>query len=234
MFEENFEIKRQALYETIADRLELMILHDTTKLEQPLPSEQFLADSFNVSRPVIREALKILKERGLIATRQGAKTIVTVPSADTVTNSLNRLTQLQNISVSQLFQVRIALETLAVRIATRNCAADAVARLQEINAQIENSTPLEAARLDAQFHKTIAELSGNPMLLIMIESLRGLIADAVYDILRTWNLKADAVQFHQKIIHCIQSKDEDAAAEMMRAHLLVSMKNHQTYQQEKG
>ena len=67
----NTEIKRVTMYEQIADRLEEMILSDHISATDKLPSEQALATSFGVSRPVIREALMLLNARGLISQKNG-------------------------------------------------------------------------------------------------------------------------------------------------------------------
>ena len=69
------------LYEQVADRLEARILSDPDTLGHKLPSEQALADGFSVSRPVVREALKLLKERRLVSVRNGEGVFVEKPDA---------------------------------------------------------------------------------------------------------------------------------------------------------
>jgi GntR family transcriptional repressor for pyruvate dehydrogenase complex len=64
------DIKRQPLYEQIADSLEEMILNNESN-DLRLPSEMSLVSQYGVSRSVVREALKTLKERGLISLRGG-------------------------------------------------------------------------------------------------------------------------------------------------------------------
>ena len=59
------------LYEQVADRLEQQILSHPDTVGTKLPSEQELAHGFSVSRPVVREALKLLKERQLVTVRNG-------------------------------------------------------------------------------------------------------------------------------------------------------------------
>ena len=68
---EDFAVSKVNLYEQIADRLETWILANSFEGQKKLPSEQALADEFCVSRNVIREALKLLKERGLVDSRNG-------------------------------------------------------------------------------------------------------------------------------------------------------------------
>ena len=65
MNEINYEVKKINLYEQVADTLEKAIVHSDDTFKK-LPSEQELSGRFGVSRTVIREALKVLKERGLL------------------------------------------------------------------------------------------------------------------------------------------------------------------------
>ena len=67
----NYHISKEVLCDQVADRLEQMILSDKAQVGQKLPSEQALATGFGVSRPVIREALAILRARGLVTVQAG-------------------------------------------------------------------------------------------------------------------------------------------------------------------
>ena len=73
--------KKTNMYETIADKLEEMILTDAISIDEKLPSEQTLATSFGVSRPVIREALMLLNARGLISQKNGEGNYVSQPTS---------------------------------------------------------------------------------------------------------------------------------------------------------
>ena len=95
----DYGIERKALYEMIADKLELFIMNDTSKASKKLPSEQYLADSFGVSRPVIREALKILKERGLVEMRQGSATVISEYSAEHFCRTVKRMVQMTTMTI---------------------------------------------------------------------------------------------------------------------------------------
>ena len=79
---EDFAVSRVNLYEQIAGRLEEWILAHNFKEQEKLPSEQALAEEFNVSRNVVREALKLLKERGLVDSRNGTGSYVTKPDVE--------------------------------------------------------------------------------------------------------------------------------------------------------
>ena len=71
MVEQDLRVTKKSLYETVADRIEDMILDNSLQQGERLPSEQELATRFGISRNVMRESLKLLKERQLIVQRNG-------------------------------------------------------------------------------------------------------------------------------------------------------------------
>jgi len=97
MDNKRYSIKKTNLYEQIADCLEQEIIHSETEIEK-LPSEKDLSIQFNVSKTAIREALKVLKERGLITSKNGEGSFVTKPGMSNISDSLNRIVQLGKIS----------------------------------------------------------------------------------------------------------------------------------------
>ena len=113
--DKNFTIVRAKLSEQIADRLEDMILNEELEDSEKLPSEQTLAENFNVSKNVVRESLNTLKERGLVETRNGAGNYVTKPKADNLSDVISRMIVLDNIDYRQIYDTRIVLETSACR-----------------------------------------------------------------------------------------------------------------------
>lgn len=231
----DYTIERKALYEIIADRMEEMILSDTTKISQKLPSEQQLADSFGVSRPVIREALKILKERGLISSRQGASSVITDYDTDAFIKSINRITCMKNVSPAQIYQIRTVLEVLSAKLAAENPDKSRLNALKERNRTMEDrwlsregseEAIKERARLDAEFHSAVAGMSGNPLLHYMTEALSSLLIPVIEKTICDETAK-DGISFHDRIIAAIESGDVDKASALMRDHLMLSIRNYE-------
>lgn len=223
-----FEIQREMLYEIIANKLEEMILNDTIQVDQKLPSEQTLAVSFGVSRPVIREALKILKERGLITQRQGASPVICEPGADVLTRTVSRIVQIKDIDPMHVYQVRLNLEMMSIQLACENATGEDIDRLSGINRKMEEFKDNLEKRIayDIEFHSAIAHSSGNPLLEIFIEAisaelLRAMIASA----LTLENASEDGIIYHDKIIDVIRSRDSEKAADLIRMHLMSSFRN---------
>jgi len=223
----DLDISHPALYEVIADRLEAMILSDTSQISQKLPSEQQLADRFSVSRPVIREALKLLKERGLISSRQGAPTVITDGSPEVLIRNLNRITCMKNVSSTQIHQIRTSLEILAASLAAENRTDSQLAELEALNRDMRScgGDMPRRARLDAEFHRSVARMSGNPLLEIISESLAALIEPLIAGALDAAG-DADGVMQHDRLISALRCRNAALATELMRTHMLTTIRNY--------
>lgn len=227
----DYTIEHKALYEIIADKLEFMILSDTTQISQKLPSEQQLADSFGVSRPVIREALKILKERGLIASRQGASSVITDYAMDHFTKSINRIACMKNVTPQQIYQIRTTLEILSVKLAAESQDKHQVEELKRLNRAMEEYSSGTAhvkkrAELDVAFHSTISGMSGNPLLQYMTEALSSMLLSVIEKSIDT-ETAMDGIKFHDKIIVAITEGNAQKACDLMRSHLMLSIRNYE-------
>lgn len=75
-----------------------------------MPSEQHLAEEYSVSRTIIRESLKLLKERGLIDSKTGSGSYVTRPEAQNIADVVYRIIQMDQIDYVSVFDMRMILE----------------------------------------------------------------------------------------------------------------------------
>ena len=216
----------KSLCEVIADKLEYAIFNDKTINKRKLPSEMQLANAYGVSRPVIREALKILKARGLIDSRQGAPTTVAEYKVEDLQKNLARISKMKNISSTEVYAVRLALEVASARYAAQNATEEDLLALRKINEEMQknsNDYPL-LARLDTQFHVAVAQASKNTLLAFITEAFAGLLYSVIE---RTVDERTaiDGVAFHDKIISAIEKGEAENASEIMRAHLILSLRN---------
>jgi len=229
----NYSIERKALYEMIADKLELFILNDTSKISQKLPSEQYLADSFGVSRPVIREALKILKERGLISSHQGSASVISDYSTEHFSKTMRRMAHMKNITPREIYQLRAHLEILSAKLAAENASDDEVEALKKINALIrENAGDVGArAEYDVEFHKTVAKMSGNALLCAIMESISDLLLPIFIEA-QDESTDREGIALHDAILDAIEKHDAERAADLMRTHLMISARNYEVFGKE--
>lgn len=157
------QITRRHLYEEVATKLEKMIMDETLKFGDKLPPEKNLAENFGISRNILREALKTLKERGLIEVHTGDGVYIAKPGTDILKDMVNRLVVLGGVSIKDLFEFRLAIEVKACGLAAENADETELKYLEEIiNRMKLDVEDLELwAKEELEFHMTIAKASKN-------------------------------------------------------------------------
>lgn len=225
----DFNVKHTNLYEVIAEKLETMILSDSSQLEQKLPSEQSLAASFGVSRPVIREALMLLKARGLVVQRNGEGSFISNPPPQELTNTINRMVQMNNIPTYSMYEIRVTLEIMASRLAAERATEEELSELSRINDEMERHMHdiKKRVELDIRFHTKLAELSGNPLLGIFVTSMTSLLETMLTQALELPGTNEDGISYHRKIIDALRTRNPEQAEDTIRGHLVASMRNYE-------
>lgn len=212
---------RERLYEEIVNRIQSRILAGELKPGDRLPAEREFAAQLGVSRAAVREAIKSLKEKGLIDVVVGRGTFVTAPSPDHVADSMSLLLQGKRQTLEQVHQARELLEIPIARLAARHRTPAQLFRLRDIvrrmEAAGEDTEPF--VRLDSEFHLELARATGNPVLEVlsqtMLEMLRG---ERVF-MVGFQGAMADAMTSHRRILRAVERGDADEAARAISDHL---------------
>lgn len=230
----NLKVEKKALCDQIADRIEQMILNDKSQAQQKLPSEQALSAGFGVSRPVIREALTILKARGLVSPRQGGGSYITVPSSTQLMDTVNRLTLMKDISMEDVCAVRVQLESMAARLAAEHATPRQLDELEAINRRMEDhgTDAQMRADLDLKFHQYIAEISGNRLLKCFVQSMNGLLRPMLTLSLCLPMANEDGIAYHDRIIAALRSGDAEMSESLIRDHLMLFIRNYELVKEE--
>ena len=232
----NYHISKEVLCDQVADRLEQMILSDKAQVGQKLPSEQALATGFGVSRPVIREALAILRARGLVTVQAGGGSSIIIPEPIQMLDVVNRLTRMRHISAEEVYEVRIQLEVMAARLAAVNATPEQLDCMAEINREMERETGNAKVRteLDLKFHQQLAEASGNQLLNIFVQSMNGILQTMLESVFRLLQSHEDGVSYHRRIIEVLRSGDRDRSEAVIREHLMMSIRNYELVRAQAG
>ncbi len=227
MTEIDFNLERAGLPERIANRIEESLYGKEGGISEKLGSETDLARQFGVSRPVIREALLLLRGRGLVTQKCGSSARITVPDAALLRDSVNRLAQIHGIKADDVFSVRMALEREAIRLAAAHRTGEDIRILREISQKIadcKDGGP-ERADLDISFHTAIARASGNMLLPLMIEAISSVLRELIITALHNVGTADDAVAYHSRLIDEIEAGDADSAEKTIISHLTRSRQN---------
>lgn len=215
-------IQSSRLYEQIVDQIEQSILSGKLEAGDQLPPERELAVQFGVSRTAVREAIKALREKGLVEAHAGRGTFITEVTSHPVRQSLGWMARIgQPEGLSHLVEVREILEPeIAARAAVR-ADEKAVAAMRDALAAMDgagdDATVFTEADLD--FHLALAEAAENPVILTLIDSIVGLLRDQRTRIFHVPGGPVRGQFHHRRILEAVERHDSAAAREAMRAHL---------------
>jgi GntR family transcriptional regulator, transcriptional repressor for pyruvate dehydrogenase complex len=208
------------LSESVAARLEGMIVSGQLAPGRRLPSERELARLLGVSRGLVREAIHELALKGLVHRRQGRGTEVRGPYRSGFTGAIvGYLTQSER-DVMELLDFREALEPpIAARAAERATSID-VQRLSRISTALEaEADSAKAADLDAKFHHAIALATRNHVLVMLVETSMEVLNQTRRENLQTPERLAMSRRAHRAILAAIEAGDPDAAGRAMTDHI---------------
>ncbi len=215
-------IQPSRLYEQIVTQIEESIVSGTLKPGDQLPPERELAERFGVSRTAVREAIKALHEKGLVEAYAGRGTFITNAGSQAFRQSLGWMARIgQPDGSAHLVEVREILEPeIAARAAVRAEEKHLAAMREAVAAMDAAMSDAEAfIEADLDFHLAIAEAAENPIILILIDSIVGLLREHR---MRTFNVPGGPEHgqlHHRRILDAIERHDPDAAREAMRTHL---------------
>jgi DNA-binding FadR family transcriptional regulator len=212
------EISRTTAVEEVRSQLLASIRSGELAPGDRLDSEQTLARAFGVSRPVIREALGGLRSMGLIVSQAGRGSFVAEPAADP-----SRLL-LGEFPPEALHEVRCHVEIPGAGLAALRRTGEHIERMQSILAGVsESGVPLEMVALDASFHVTLAEATGNLVHRRLVEGLRELVVQQSFALAEQPGRAAAASQEHEDILARVIEQDAEGARRAMAKHLRAVM-----------
>ncbi|EGP08661.1 transcriptional regulator, GntR family [Bradyrhizobiaceae bacterium SG-6C] len=191
------------VYEVILDAL----CDGTFKPGERLTQES-IAARLNVSRQPVTHALAVLKAQGFLAQGRQGLTVTAVDPG----------------FFAAIYQIRSAVEPLAVKLATPRLTKDSVARGRALidhgAAQVAAGDSRASLQADMDFHSFIYELSGNPLIAETMRLHWRHLRRAMAEVLRHPGMSISVWKEHGRILDEMIRGDGDAAAELMRRHLV--------------
>lgn len=215
-------VERDPVSEQVVAQLLGMVRAGNLKADDRLPSERELAQSFGVSRPTIREAVRALVVLGVLKTRHGGGIFVSSLRAEELLGPLQFFLSLENTAVDTLYDARQLVEGGIAARAARNASADDVDFLLALIAQQEAAIhdPQAYRRLDIAFHERIHALGANPFLARAATSLNTLGLEFRKVASESAQVITQSLIDHTAIVAALKANDAQAAEAAMRAHML--------------
>ena len=216
----------------IADELRGLIVSGELGEGDSLGREPDLIERFGVSRPSLREALRILETEGLITVMRGVGggVVVHEPDERITARTAALVLQARNVPLADVFEARSLLEPLAARaIASKRGRRTAIDELRKLVAEEQDSIedPQRFGPANAAFHERLMALAGNQTLSIVAEMLNEIVARAVTavsaggDAVGSLSTRRRGIRSQERLLELLEAGDGVAAEEHWRAHMQV-------------
>ena len=173
-------IQSERLYEQIVQQIEQRIVAGELKVGDQLPSERELADQFAVSRTAVREAIKALREKGLVEIYMGRGTFIANGTSDLVRHTFNLLMKFDSTrGFMNMVEVREIIEPEIAALAATRITDEYIATMQEAMDKMEAAmgNVEEFVEADLDFHLALAEATQNPIIPALLDPIINLLRE---------------------------------------------------------
>lgn len=211
---------RGLLSERVALLIERFIADRDLRPGNRLPPGRELSDRYGVSRTVVRDAIAILEQRGLVEARTGSGVYVRDGGSDAVADVLGQMLRRNAISLLELMETRHLLEVHNARLAARQAAAAHLEDMAEAIVRMEEAGSAQRfVEADVAFHEALAAAAGNRVLTAFLQSLRPLLLHGMMIGTGVAGAREAAVREHTALLAAIRRGEGAAAKTAMAAHL---------------
>jgi GntR family transcriptional regulator, transcriptional repressor for pyruvate dehydrogenase complex len=215
-------IRTSRLYEQIVQQIEDSVLNGSLKPGDQLPAERELAQRLGVSRTAVREAVKALREKGLVEAYSGRGTFVTDGTSQAARQSFDLMVKIGQQEVTpHLSELRLILEPGIAALAAARVKTDDLVAMREAVAVMDRSQtdPDAYIEADLDFHLALAEAAANPLILSLIDSIVALLRE---ERIRIFNVEGGPQRgqvHHKRILAAVEAGNCEVARGAMHAHL---------------
>jgi len=230
-------LRKRRYSDQIADVIQDKILKDRLKTGTSLPTEQELAQEFDVSRTVVREALRILEISGLVKVKKGASGGVFVSDSYHVPirKSLRNMVALEEVTIDHLFEVRLLIEPAIAKEAALHITKKDMAALDALirDCVLNQDDPVLLKKNNLNFHLLLARASGNPFFSVVLESVfETLIETSLYffDI----PCEREFYKTHERILDLIKRGKPQEVENLVREDILDVKEKLKEFKKRRG
>jgi len=220
--------KQNRIYQDVVDQIQEAILDGQLKVGEQLPPERKLIEMFGVSRGTLREALRVLEQKGMIEIKTGVTggSIIKGVTSESFSENLGLLIRYKKVSLRDLAEFREGIEGTVAALAAERATAEDLVILQELydqSAAAFAAGPEQwdtAIRCDEQIHLALARIAGNTLFITVLET--------VYLNIHTYyesslpmkeSVLAENINDLRIIIEAVGAKDSTTAHDRARHHV---------------
>lgn len=208
--------------EYVAQRLLDKIITANLKPGSNFGTEADLLAQFDVSRPTLRESLRILEAQGVLELRPGPKggIIVRKPGMDVLAHSFSVYLRLHDVPFLEVLKAREAIEPpLAAAAALARTDGDLAGLQASVDRMTAAGSEAEFIEENREFHSLVARAGGNEVMRIFWSTISILASGERHGITYSPANRRHVVDAHQSIVDAIRDRDSRLAEDRMRAHI---------------
>jgi GntR family transcriptional regulator, transcriptional repressor for pyruvate dehydrogenase complex len=223
-------VKTTRLFEEISRQIGEQIQSGVLAAGEKLPNERELASTFAVSRHVVREALRSLESIGQLELKKGAAggAFIAKGNPQPFTRIMRGMVEVGGITLAQLTEARLAVESAVIKVACELANEADLGALEANIGEAERETLAgnlaTKTRLNVQFHILLAELTGNPILIMVMKSLMNILTDFIAEVGSVMGV--DVIKSRRRFMRHLRAGNSAQAVKEMEQHLKLL---HQHY-----
>lgn len=217
-------VRRSRVSQQIVTEICRLIRQRVYKAGDRLPPERELADLLQVSRPTLREALRVLEMTGIVESRHGGGTFIQDMVSVGVVSPLALVLQATDDIVGDLWETRIIFEPAIAARAALRATPQSIDELEmlvdELDVSIQNNDPDDVTvRNDRLFHTAVARASDNQVALRVLMLINELLADDRRHFVTSRERRLSALASHRQVVQAIRAHNPAEARITMLQHL---------------
>ncbi len=216
-------VKHKSVVQKVIDALILQIKNGELKPGDPIPSQRALAKDFRIGRSCVREALQALSLANIIRIKPGKGAFVSELSLQSIINPANVQLSIKQGDLLDLINVRLILETAAIREAVHKATPGDI---EKLHSHLKNSkTYLKENKIDLyyyedyEFHKTLFSCTKNKILISIFNFIFEMFMGGIKETAKVPGSTIRGMKWHNEIYNKIKNKDVQGAEKALRNHI---------------
>ena len=214
-------IKKTRIHEEVVTQIHELIREGRLKAGDQLPSERELAETFQVSRASVREALRALETHGLIISRTGMGNFIADLPVESLVAPLAKLLTEEKNALADIFELRKLIEPQIASMAAERATVKDIERMKRLLDKQSEQVRRGATGVDAdtEFHFAIGQATQNHAIEKLVSGLLDVLSHSREESLQTAGRRQASIDSHLAILAAIEKHDEAKAREAMRYHI---------------
>ena len=222
------KVRKNRIFQDVVDQIEAAILDGKLKVGDTLPPERELRERFEISRGTLREALRVLEQKGLIEIRLGVNggAVVKGVTTEKISENLAQLIRFQQVSLEHLAEFREGVEGSVVALAAKRATPEDIVQLKSLLAQAlehkEKGLDSQDAfiKVDEHIHQSLARISRNPIYISILQTVHENIHPYFESFLpREPHVIEENYRDLYNIVHAVETGDDKNARRLARLHV---------------